>query len=92
MLKPEILVCDEMTSALDPLVEQDIVELLIALKKEKQLSFLFVSHDIARMEQFCDTLLIMHQGRCVEQGSMEEILRHPKDSYTRRLLEAAGVK
>lgn len=92
VLKPEILVCDEMTSALDPLVEQDIVELLIALKKEKQLSFLFVSHDIALMEQFCDTLLIMHQGRCVEQGSMEEILRHPKDSYTRRLLEAAGVK
>lgn len=92
MLKPEILVCDEMTSALDPLAEQDIVELLIALKKEKQLSFLFVSHDIALMEQFCDTLLIMHQGRCVEQGSMEEILRHPKDSYTRRLLEAAGVK
>lgn len=92
VLKPEILVCDEMTSALDPLVEQDIVELLIALKKEKQLSFLFVSHDISLMEQFCDTLLIMHQGRCVEQGSMEEILRHPKDSYTRRLLEAAGVK
>lgn len=91
VLKPEILVCDEMTSALDPLVEQDIVELLIALKKEKQLSFLFVSHDISLMEQFCDTLLIMHQGRCVEQGSMEEILRHPKDSYTRRLLEAAGV-
>lgn len=92
VLKPEILVCDEMTSALDPLVEQDIVELLIALKKEKQLSFLFVSHDISLMEQFCDTLLIMHQGRCVEQGPMEEILRHPKDSYTRRLLEAAGVK
>lgn len=92
MLKPEILVCDEMTSALDPLTQQDILELLIALKKEKQLSFLFVSHDISLMEQFCDTLLIMHQGRCVEQGSMEEILRYPKDSYTRRLLEAAGVK
>lgn len=92
VLKPEILVCDEITSALDPLVQQDIVELLIALKKGKQLSFLFVSHDISLMEQFCDTLLIMHQGRCVEQGSMEEILHHPKDSYTRRLLEAAGVK
>lgn len=92
VLRPDILVCDEMTSALDPLVEQDIVELLIALKKEKQLSFLFVSHDISLMVRFCDTLLIMHQGRCVEQGSMEEILRHPKDSYTRRLLEAAGVK
>lgn len=91
VLKPEILVCDEMTSALDPLAEQGIVELLIALKKEKRLSFLFVSHDIALMEQFCDTLLIMHQGICVEQGAVEEILRHPKDSYTRRLLEAAGV-
>lgn len=92
VLKPEILVCDEMTSALDPLVQQDIVELLIALKKEKQLSFLFVSHDISLTERFCDTLLIMHQGICVEQGSVEDILRHPKDSYTRRLLEAAGVK
>lgn len=91
VLRPEIFVCDEMTSALDPLVEQDIVELLIALKKEKQLSFLFVSHDIALMEQFCDALLIMHRGICVEQGAVEEILRHPKDSYTRRLLEAAGV-
>ena len=91
VLKPEILVCDEMTSALDPLVQQDIIELLIALKKEKQLSFLFVSHDISLTERFCDALLIMHQGICVEQGAMEEILRHPKDIYTRRLLEAAGV-
>lgn len=91
VLKPEILVCDEMTSALDPLVQQDIVELLIALKKEKQLSFLFVSHDISLTERFCDALLIMHQGICVEQGAMEEILRHPKELYTRRLLEAAGV-
>lgn len=88
---PQILVCDEMTSALDPLVQQDIIELLIALKKEKQLSFLFVSHDISLTERFCDALLIMHQGICVEQGAMEEILRHPKDIYTRRLLEAAGV-
>lgn len=42
-------------------------------------------------ERFCDALLIMHQGICVEQGAMEEILRHPKELYTRRLLEAAGV-
>lgn len=91
VLKPEILVCDEITSALDPLVQREIVELLIALKKEKRLSFLFVSHDISLTERFCDALLIMHQGICVEQGAMEEILRHPKDSYTLRLLEAAGV-
>lgn len=42
-------------------------------------------------ERFCDALLIMHQGICIEQGAMEEILRHPKELYTRRLLEAAGV-
>lgn len=48
-------------------------------------------HFLSFTERFCDSLLIMHQGICVEQGAMEEILRHPKDLYTRRLLEAAGV-
>ena len=48
-------------------------------------------HFLSLTERFCDALLIMHQGVCVEQGAMEEILRYPKDLYTRRLLEAAGV-
>lgn len=48
-------------------------------------------HFLSLAERFCDALLIMHQGICVEQGVMEEILRHPKELYTRRLLEAAGV-
>ena len=48
-------------------------------------------HFLSIAERFCDALLIMHQGICVEQGTMEEILRHPTDLYTRRLLEAAGV-
>lgn len=48
-------------------------------------------HFLSLAERFCDALLIMHQGICVEQGAMEEILRHPKDIYTCRLLEAAGV-
>lgn len=48
-------------------------------------------HFLSIAERFCDALLIMHQGICVEQGAMEEILRHPTDLYTRRLLEAAGV-
>lgn len=48
-------------------------------------------HFLSRTERFCDALLMMHQGICVEQGAIEEILRHPKELYTRRLLEAAGV-
>lgn len=48
-------------------------------------------HFLSLAERLCDALLIMHQGICVEQGVMEEILRHPKELYTRRLLEAAGV-
>lgn len=48
-------------------------------------------HFLSLMERFCDAFLMMHQGICVEQGAMEEILRHPKELYTRRLLEATGV-
>lgn len=73
------------------IVKKGISCLLILLGVTFDVSGRRRCHFLSLAERFCDALLIMHQGICVEQGAMEEILRHPKELYTRRLLEAAGV-
>lgn len=87
-IKPRLLILDEATSALDVTVQAEILQLLDALQEERQMSYLFICHDIALVQQFCDRVLVMHQGKIVEEGTPDEVIRNPKTEYTRRLIES----
>lgn len=86
---PMILICDEATSALDVTVQAQIIRLLTALRQERQLSLLFICHNLALVQQFCDRVLVMHGGRIIESGTPDAIIMHPTSEYTRTLVEAA---
>ena len=89
-INPKLLICDEATSALDVTIQQEILALLNDLRNRHgtELSILFICHDIALVQQFCDRVLVMYKGSIVEQGAPDEIIKNPKDAYTRRLIES----
>ena len=88
-IAPKLLICDEATSALDVTVQKEILELLNALRgAQKELSILFICHDISLVQTFADRVLVMHQGRIVEEGAPDEIIQSPKNAYTKRLIES----
>ncbi|MGW3964550.1 ABC transporter ATP-binding protein [Amycolatopsis sp. NPDC005003] len=90
-LGPDLLVADEPTSALDVTIQARILDLLRELRQEFGFACLFISHDLAVIEQLADRVAVMHQGRVVEQGPAKEVLRAPAHPYTQRLLSAAPV-
>jgi len=85
---PELIICDEVTSALDQLVAEDILELLQNLQNKLQVSYLFITHDLATVKAISDEIVVMLQGRIVEQGVKKEILTPPHHEYTRLLLSS----
>ena len=85
---PEIILCDEVTSALDQIVQEGILQLLLKLQKEKGISYLFITHDIATVEAISDEIVVMNKGRVVEQGDKETILSPPHPEYTELLLSS----
>lgn len=83
---PKVLICDEATSALDVSVQANILSLLQNLRNELNISFLFISHDLALVNCFCERIGVMYHGRIVEMGLTHDIINHPTHPYTKSLL------
>jgi ABC-type oligopeptide transport system ATPase subunit len=87
-VQPQFLLCDEPTSALDVSVQSQILNLLRQLQREEHLTYLFITHNLGVVEYLADEVCVMERGVIVERGTVEEIFDSPRESYTRRLLEA----
>lgn len=87
-IEPKLVICDEATSALDVTVQKHIMELLTSLRESTGVSYLFICHNLALVQSFCDRLLVMYQGRIIEEGTPNEIIFHPKVPYTKMLIDA----
>ncbi|SFJ65341.1 peptide/nickel transport system ATP-binding protein [Amycolatopsis sacchari] len=90
-LRPRLLIADEPTSALDVSVQASVLALLADLQRELAFACLFISHDLAVVERVADRVVVLHQGRVVEEGPVAAVLGAPKQPYTRRLVAAAPV-
>lgn len=87
-IEPKVLICDEATSSLDVTVQQQILELLRTLRKDSGISYLFICHNPAIVQSFCDRLLVMHGGRIVEDGTPDDVILHPKSDHAKLLLDS----
>ncbi len=87
-LNPQFIVCDEVTSALDVSVQAEILQLLLQLREERQLTLLFISHNISVIEYISDRTAVMYRGKLVEMGETEKVCREAEHEYTRKLLDA----
>lgn len=86
---PEFILCDEATSSLDVTTQAQIIDLLLQLKHQNRLSFLFICHNLAVAQKFCDRIAVMHDGKIVEEGFTDHIISHPACEYTKQLIDAA---
>jgi ABC-type microcin C transport system duplicated ATPase subunit YejF len=89
ILKPKLMLLDEPTSALDRTVQKSVVELLRRLQQAHELTYLFISHDLAVVRALADRVIVMKDGRIVEEGDVDQIFAAPSQDYTRTLIAAA---
>ena len=87
-LRPELLICDEAVSALDVSVQAQIINLLMKLRQDLGLAYLFISHDLSIVSHFCDRIAVMYLGKIVETGKSTDIMQNPRHPYTKSLLTA----
>ncbi len=91
VLNPKLIVLDEPTSALDRTIQKQIIELLRNLQQTHKLTYLFISHDLAVIRAMSDEVLVMKDGKIIEQGSTNQVFENPQQSYTQELIQAANV-
>ncbi len=89
LTNPKILILDEAVSSLDVLVQKQILDLLIDIKRKFNLTYIFISHNLRIVKRFSDRIAVMHQGKIIEMASSDEIFNQPQQLYTRQLIQAA---
>ncbi len=87
-IEPSVLICDEATSALDVTIQKQIIELLSTLKKERKLTIIFICHNLALVQMFCDRVIVLKEGRIVEEGSTNVVIQNPTNEYTKMLVDS----
>lgn len=87
-IEPSLLICDEATSGLDVTVQAQVMDLLKSLNIQHNLSFLFICHDLALVQQFCDRVIVLNNGKIVEEGTVDQVTIYPQSEYTRNLLDS----
>ncbi|MBR0090659.1 MAG: ABC transporter ATP-binding protein [Lachnospiraceae bacterium] len=92
MRHPGLLLADEPVSALDVTIQAQVLKLLQHLHERLGLSMLFISHDLRVIWQLCDRVIVMKEGKVLEEGAVSEVYRHPRHDYTKTLLSAAGIR
>lgn len=85
---PQLLICDEATSALDVTVQYNIMKLLKNIQKNRDMAILFICHDIALVQQFCDYVLVMDKGKIIEEGIPNEVIFNPNQMFTKKLISS----
>ena len=85
---PQLLICDEATSALDVTVQYNIMNLLKNIQKNRDMAILFICHDIALVQQFCDYVLVMDKGKIIEEGIPNEVILNPSQMFTQKLISS----
>jgi peptide/nickel transport system ATP-binding protein len=87
-VQPQLIICDESVAALDVHIQEQILELLVKLQEQKQLTYLFITHDLNVVRRVSNRIMVMEKGNIVEAGATEDIMQYPKEAYTKRLLDA----
>jgi peptide/nickel transport system ATP-binding protein len=87
-VEPEFIVCDECVSAMDVSVQAQVLNLLKELQQKRQLTYLFISHDLSVVKFVSDEVVVMHAGKIVESGTAQEVYANPKEDYTRKLISS----
>lgn len=90
-MRPELIVCDECVSALDVSIQFRVIDLLIKLGEKFDLSYLFISHDMSVVKRISDRVIVMKEGKVVEEGSPSDVIESPSDSYTKRLMSSIPI-
>lgn len=85
---PQLLICDEATSALDVTIQYNIMKLLKNIQKNREMAILFICHDIALVQRFCDYVLVMDKGKIIEEGTPNEIIFNPRQIFTKKLISS----
>jgi len=86
--EPDLIICDEVTSALDQLVAEEVLKLLLRLQNELGVSYLYITHDLATVKAIADEIVVMHRGRVVQSGPKSQVLTPPHEAYTELLLSS----